>query len=61
MMKSMMRVPTLRLLLRTGLLACLMAAALTMQACNTIHGAGKDIEKGGQLIQESTGQKAQDW
>ncbi len=36
---------------------CLLALA----GCNTMHGFGKDMERGGQKIQEKTGQKAQDW
>jgi len=29
-------------------------AALAGAACNTVHGIGKDIEKGGEAIQRST-------
>lgn len=29
------------------------ASALSLSACNTIHGVGKDIEKGGQAIEKA--------
>lgn len=32
----------------------LLALSLTLTACNTINGMGKDIEKGGEAIQKST-------
>ena len=35
----------------TALLIC---ACLVAAGCNTIHGMGKDIEKGGEAIQKST-------
>ena len=38
------------------LLFLVIIAALTLSACNTIQGAGKDIEKSGEVIQD----KAQD-
>ncbi len=28
--------------------------AMALSACNTIHGLGKDIESGGEAIQQST-------
>ena len=28
-------------------------AALSLAACNTVHGIGKDIEKGGEAIQKA--------
>ena len=31
------------------------AAALTLSACNTVHGFGKDIEKVGEVIQKGGG------
>lgn len=31
----------------------LLAAALTLVGCNTVHGIGKDIEKGGQAIEKA--------
>jgi entericidin B len=37
----------LKLLLAAGVL-------LTLGACNTINGIGKDIERGGEAIQKST-------
>ncbi|WP_425511275.1 entericidin A/B family lipoprotein [Pseudomarimonas salicorniae] len=41
--------------MRTKILFRVLAAALAMfalSACNTIHGAGKDIERAGEEIQE---------
>jgi entericidin B len=35
-------------------LLILLAFAITLSACNTINGMGKDIEKGGEAIQKST-------
>ena len=36
-------------------LACaLMLGAASLTACNTIEGAGKDVEKAGEAIQKST-------
>jgi entericidin B len=32
----------------------MLLTALTLSACNTMTGAGKDIEKGGQKIQEES-------
>jgi entericidin B len=32
----------------------LLATALALSACNTIAGAGKDVEKGGQKLQEES-------
>jgi entericidin B len=32
----------------------LLATALALNACNTIAGAGQDVEKGGQKIQEES-------
>ena len=29
-----------------------LAAALTLSACNTMQGVGKDVERGGQKVQE---------
>lgn len=31
-----------------------LAAALTLSACNTMSGVGKDVERGGQKIQEES-------
>ncbi len=31
----------------------IVAAAFALAACNTVHGIGKDIEKGGEAIQKS--------
>lgn len=40
--------------LATGLIKTLCAIGLltALSACNTIHGAGQDIEKGGEKIQQ---------
>lgn len=32
--------------------ACIAGMTLTFSACNTIHGAGQDIERGGEKIQQ---------
>ncbi len=34
------------------LLAALSFSSISLTACNTVQGAGKDIEKGGQKVQE---------
>ena len=34
------------------LLASLVLGSLTLTACNTIQGAGKDVERAGQKVQE---------
>ncbi len=34
------------------LLAALSLSSLTLTACNTVQGAGKDVEKAGQKVQE---------
>lgn len=34
-------------------LLVLIALSFTLSACNTIKGLGKDIEKGGELMQKS--------
>jgi len=40
-----------------GLVVALaLPASLTLAACNTIHGAGQDIEKGGEAIQHCSDQ-----
>jgi predicted small secreted protein len=39
------------------LLACLLAVAFVSSGCNTIQGAGKDLERGGEKIQD-TAEKA---
>ena len=36
------------------LLALPLASLLSLTACNTIQGIGKDIEKGGEAIQRAT-------
>ena len=34
-------------------------STVTLIGCNTVHGAGKDIEKGGQKIQEESNEVKQ--
>lgn len=34
-------------------LFCLLCIAVTLSACNTVAGIGKDLEKGGEAIQKS--------
>ena len=36
------------------MVAALSVLAMTLVACNTIHGVGKDIEKAGEAIQKSS-------
>jgi len=35
-------------------LLLIVIAAFSLAACNTVHGIGKDIEKGGEAIQKAT-------
>jgi predicted small secreted protein len=43
-------------MLNGKLIAVLMAAVgLTLAGCNTMQGIGKDIERGGEAIQEAAG------
>jgi entericidin B len=39
--------------LRVGLAASLVAAMALLSACNTMQGAGKDIERGGEKMQDA--------
>ena len=39
------------------LTACMLAIAFVLSGCNTIQGAGKDLERGGEKIQD-TAEKA---
>ena len=39
------------------LLACMLAVSFVLSGCNTIQGAGKDMERGGEKIQD-TAEKA---
>ena len=44
-----------RIIMFKKLIACLMASAFlisTLTGCNTVSGAGKDIEKGGEKIKQ---------
>ena len=34
------------------LLAALMMSSLSLSACNTVQGAGKDVERAGQKVQD---------
>lgn len=36
-----------------SMLALLLASAFVMTGCNTIAGAGKDLERGGEEVQET--------
>lgn len=36
-----------------ALLAILVTATLSLSACNTIEGAGKDVERAGKKVQEA--------
>ncbi|AKJ27012.1 entericidin A/B family lipoprotein [Caldimonas brevitalea] len=35
------------------LLSAVLAATFTMSACNTVEGVGKDVERGGEKLQDS--------
>ena len=35
------------------ILACSLAGSLSLVACNTIHGVGEDIERGGEKTQDA--------
>ena len=35
-------------------LAAILSFAFILPACNTVHGAGKDIERGGEHIQDAS-------
>lgn len=41
-------------------LAALILYALTVTGCNTIEGAGKDIERGGEKLQDAAAKKKSD-
>lgn len=43
------------------LFAVLLLSPLAMLGCNTVNGLGKDIEKGGQKLQNVSGEKSQEW
>jgi len=40
--------------LKTILVAMTLAAAGALSACNTVEGAGKDIERAGEKVQDAT-------
>ena len=40
-------------LVRTALTGVLVAMAIAAAACNTVEGAGKDIEEGGEAIEDA--------
>lgn len=46
---------------RLLLLVAICIALLTSVGCNTFNGLGKDIEKGGQKMQNASGTQAQEW
>jgi len=35
------------------LISALLASIMLLAACNTIHGAGQDIQKGGEKVQDA--------
>lgn len=39
--------------MKTLLMACISLAAVSLSACNTIEGAGEDIQSGGKAIERS--------
>jgi predicted small secreted protein len=39
-------------LLKCGII---LSFAVILPACNTVHGAGKDIERGGEKLQDASG------
>jgi entericidin B len=47
------------MLIRAAQLALLPAALLTLAACNTVEGAGQDIQAGGQAV-ENTAEEVED-
>lgn len=44
-----------------ALLVALVFCTLASIGCNTFNGLGKDIEKGGQKMQNATGTQPQEW
>ena len=42
----------LKKILSTAVLGAFVASAFALSACNTIEGAGRDVEKGGQKIEK---------
>ncbi|HUP92403.1 MAG TPA: entericidin A/B family lipoprotein [Solimonas sp.] len=40
-------------LFKTLIISLVLSAAGTLAACNTMHGAGKDIERGGEEVQKA--------
>jgi predicted small secreted protein len=45
---------TMKLVKQFFVLAMITVALTSLTACNTVHGAGKDIERGGEHLQEAT-------
>lgn len=43
-----------------SLLAVLLASAFVLTGCNTVAGAGKDIERGGEKVQDAAKDVQQD-
>jgi entericidin B len=43
-------------LFKTLIIALVVSAAASLAACNTIHGAGKDVERAGEAVE-----KGADW
>jgi len=40
--------------LKTLLVAMILASAGALSACNTVEGAGKDVERAGEKVQDAT-------
>jgi len=40
---------------KIALLCILLVCCITVLGCNTMHGAGKDIEQGGKAIENASG------
>lgn len=36
-------------------IALILSFAVILPACNTVHGAGKDVERGGEKLQDASG------
>jgi entericidin B len=49
----MIRSEKMNMVKKIALLCILIVCCITLFGCNTMHGAGKDIEKGGKAIQKA--------
>jgi len=41
-------------MMKMKLMLAMLALSLTLSACNTVNGLGKDIEKAGEAVQKTT-------